>query len=230
LLVLVRPRIIEPTPPPVDPPEPRTRQDDKRPRQVLLDARVVVMERSNLLNLGIEWQLPTMQYGRIPDTGSVSGLTLGYAPDSAFTEALIAKLGGLEAAGQAEIVANPQIVALEGRQAQLRTIEEEWFLTSGSGSEFQKVQAGTILTMTPHVDDSNEITLETAIELSNSIPRGPGADLPIMTRRQTKNRVTVLNGGTVAIGGLNENPHGQGGQSAKEVAIFVTAHLVPKSD
>ena len=36
---------------------------DRYKRQVLLDARVVVMEKGNLLNLGAEWSWPTIQAG-----------------------------------------------------------------------------------------------------------------------------------------------------------------------
>ena len=36
---------------------------DKMPDQVLLQARIVAMSRTDLLNLGVEWSWPTMQIG-----------------------------------------------------------------------------------------------------------------------------------------------------------------------
>jgi type II secretory pathway component GspD/PulD (secretin) len=142
---------------------------------------------------------------------------------------LIAKLDRLAAAGQLQTVADLQIVALEGHQARLRTSEEEWSLRSGSGSDFQKAQGGTILTMTPHLGAGDEITLQTSMELSDSISRDAGSDLPIVTRRQTKNQITILNGGTVAIAGLNGGLYPQSRAPAKEVAIFITAAILPET-
>ena len=90
-----------------------------------------------------------------------------------------------------------------------------------------------------------------AVEVSDSIPRGPDSDLPIVTRRQAKNSVTVQNGGTVAVAGLTENrtrqvekrvpvlgqhshhrtgvPNNDDRKSTKEIAVFVTATLVPEN-
>ncbi|MHC4749704.1 MAG: hypothetical protein ACYTFW_07485, partial [Planctomycetota bacterium] len=39
------------------------KQIDQIPKQVLLDSRIVVMERGDLLNLGVEWGWPTIQAG-----------------------------------------------------------------------------------------------------------------------------------------------------------------------
>ena len=44
-----------------------------------------------------------------------------------------------------------------------------------------------------------------AVEVSDSIPKARGSDLPRVTRRMAKNSVTVKDGGTVAVGGLTEN-------------------------
>ena len=90
--------------------------------------------------------------------------------------------------------------------------------------------------------------LEVAVELSDSIAKGRGSDLPVVTRRITNNTVTVKDGGTVAIAGLTENRGrskvskvpGLGNlplvgdlftnkdtdEAKREVAVFVTARLV----
>lgn len=117
-----------------------------------------------------------------------------------------------------------------------------------SNSELEKIESGTVLTITPHIGDSNEITLEMAVEVSDSVAKGTDTDLPIITRRQAKSRVTVQNGGTVAVAGLtesktrkaNEKVPGLGGlpiigrlfnndndqKVSREIAVFVTANLV----
>ncbi len=235
------------------------REWDKTPRQVLLDARVVAMERGNLLNLGVEWTMPTLQAGQFYNGDSwTKGVGLGYTADSVFTNSLMAKLNALEATSQADIVTNPQLIAQDGGQAQLRSIREEWFMMSDnqtdaygySRAELQKIESGTTLTITPRIGDSNDITLELAVEVSSSVAKGRDNDLPIVTRRQAKNKVTLKNGGTVAVAGLTENRTTSTDQrvpvlgsiplvgrlfrsnnddkETREIAVFVTATLIPE--
>lgn len=213
----------------------RVAELDKPPRQVLLDVRVVEMKRASLLNLGVEWSLPPLQTGGFYDGGDwTKAISIGYSADSTPKSSLLAALNQLETTGQGEIVTNPQIVALDGGTAQLRSIREEWFLMSGDPSTFlppelQNIESGTIVTMTPHVGDNNDIALEMAIEASESLGRGRAPDLPIVTRRQAKNKVTIMNGGTVAVAGLTARSAQQTGQTMNELAIFVTATLVPEN-
>ena len=229
LLVMVKPSVASPARQPEDSSAAGTRQDKERPRQVLLDARVVEMERGDLLNLGVEWSFPATQAGGSDDGGDwTKSISIGYSADSTFTKSLLTTLNLLARANQAAIVSNPQIVTLNERTAQLRSVQEEWFLisdpsaASGSRSELQRIESGTILGITPRVGDSNAITLEVSVEVSNSVAKGRDSDLPIVTRRQARNSVTVMNGGTVAVAGLRS----ERGSQTREIAVFITATLV----
>jgi type II secretory pathway component GspD/PulD (secretin) len=115
-------------------------------------------------------------------------------------------------------------------------------------TELQEIKSGTILTITPHLGDNNDITLNVAVEVSDSIPRGAGSDLPVVTRRKAENNVTIKDGGTVALAGLKENKtrkelrrtpglsqipligslfkNNNNQNLSREIAVFVTAHLV----
>ena len=243
---------------------------DRYKRQVLLDARVVAMERGDLLNLGVEWGWPKIQAGLFTDrtadatTGLVNGgwpwgVQIGYTPDKTFTDSLLMALNLLQENSQADIIANPKVVAQDGRQAEMRVIQEEWFMMQSSqqnqffysNAQLQKIESGTVLTITPYIGDNNDIMLQMAVEVSDSIPKGRGSDLPIVTRRTARNAVTVKDGGTVAVGGLTENrsktsekrvpglsslplvgkllfTNKNNDKASREVAVFVTAHLVPE--
>ncbi len=240
--------------------EPPATSADARRRQVLLDVRVVALERADLLNLGVEWGMPRLQRafhydstgnGNI-DSNQMAGIRLGYTSDGEFTASLLAALDLLQEAGQADILSSPRILAQDGRQSQLKVVTEEWFMmaaptpaeSSPSAPQLQKAETGTTLTVTPRVGDHNDMTLEMAIEVSDSIPSGRGSNLPIITRRLAKNAVTVKDGGTVVLAGLQESRSRSKDSSApglselplskdqnkdkatREVAIFVTAHLV----
>ena len=242
---------------------------DRYKRQVLLDARVVVMEKGNLLNLGAEWSWPTLQAGVFTSHGITNAdrgehhqrLAVWRAdrlcPRPDLHELLDDGVEPSAENSQADIIANPKVVAQDGRQAEMRVIEEEWFMMQATQSQYtyspaqlQKIESGTALIITPYIGDNNDITLLMAVEVSDSIPKARGSDLPRVTRRMAKNSVTVKDGGTVAVGGLTENRSRMAGETrartqqyssarqlfqnrnndkaSREVAVFVTAHLVPE--
>lgn len=241
------------------------RRLDLKPRHVLLDARVVVMERNDLLNVGVEWGWPQISMGAFGtsfDTGTGGswpwGIQMGYTPDQTFTESLLMALNLLQQNGQADVVSNPQVLAQDGRLSELGVITEEYFILTPqeraatmfyTQAEMVTIESGTKLSITPRIGDNNDITLEMATEVSDSVPKGAGSELPVVTRRTARNVVTVRDGGTVALAGLTENrsrkddkrvpglsnlpllgglfKNTDSAQTSKEIAVFVTAHLVP---
>lgn len=240
---------------------------DVRPRHVLLDTRVVVMERSDLLDVGVEWGFPNISAGTfgtsfdLEDAGSWPwGVQIGYTADQTFTESLLLALNLMQKNGQAEIVSNPQVLAQDGKVSELGVMIEEYFMltpqsTSNIGyystTEMVKIESGTKLVITPRIGDNGYITLEIATEVSDSIPAAAATELPVVTRRRARNVVTVQDGGTVALAGLTENRSTKVDRKVpglsnlplvgglfknkshegvtKEIAVFVTAHLVPET-
>jgi type II secretory pathway component GspD/PulD (secretin) len=242
--------------------------DHVRPA-VLLDARIVVMERGNLLNLGVEWGFPTISFGAFGNDllgrggpsmdfgGKMSwGLQIGYTPGVEFTNSLNLALNLLAQNDEATIIANPQVLAQDGKMAEINVVTEEYFFMSEpirtgsyySYSELEKIESGTKLSITPHIGDNNDITLELAIEVSDSIPRGRESELPVVTRRTSRNTVRIKDGGTVALAGLTENrtrtdkrrvpglsklplignlfKNTNDQKSTREIAVFVTATII----
>jgi hypothetical protein len=245
------------------------KQIDRPLSQILLDARIVVMEKGDLLNLGVEWGWPTMRAGMFSsdhygggdpelEFGGESpwGIQIGYTPDAIFTNSLELTLNLLAQNGEATILTKPQVLAQDGKQSTIEVTTEEYYMLVApelagsfySRTELREIKSGTTLTITPHLGDNNDITLEVAVEVSDSIPRGRGNDLPIVTRRKAENNVTIKDGGTVALAGLTENRtrkdlmrtpglsaipligslfrNTNNENSTREIAVFVTARLV----
>ena len=245
------------------------KQIDRPLSQILLDARIVVMEKGDLLNLGVEWGWPKIQagmfssnhFGRGEPTADFGGkgpwgIQIGYTPDALFTSSLELTLNLLAQNGEATILTKPQVLAQDGKESKIEvTTEEYYFLTAPetansyyTRSELQEIKSGTILTITPHLGDNNDITLQVAVEVSDSIPSGRGNDLPVVTRRKADNNVTIKDGGTVALAGLTENrtrkdlrrapglsnlpligslfKSTSNENSTREIAVFVTARLI----
>jgi type II secretory pathway component GspD/PulD (secretin) len=238
---------------------------------VLLDARIVVMDHGNLLNLGAEWGFPKISFGffsndlrglggSLMDFGGKTpwGLQIGYTPDATFTNSLDIALNLLAQNDEATMLANPQVLAQDGKVAEITVMTEEYYMMTAditgnfgfARSELEKVESGTKLTITPHIGDNNDITLELAIEVSDSIPRGRASDLPVITRRTATNTVRIKDGGTVALAGLSENrtrtdkrrvpglsklpligglfKNTRDEGASREIAVFVTAHIIPE--
>jgi type II secretory pathway component GspD/PulD (secretin) len=249
------------------------RKLDFKPRQVLLTARVVSMERGNLLKLGVDWTMPSMSAGMfsdsfvrgtlpatdpVPSGSSPWGVQIGYSSDRTFTNALTAQLNMLHQNGQADIVANPQLMALDGKESQIKNVQEEWFMMTAttasqvfSNSQLEKIESGTILTITPRIADNNDIQLQMAVEVSDSVPAGTTSGLPVVTRRLGRNVVIIPDGGTAAVSGLTENRSKvvdskvpffgdlpllgslfrstHNNKESREIAVFVTANIAPDS-
>ena len=247
---------------------------DVRPHHVLLDARIVAMDRGDLLNIGVKWGMPTAQAGffsnslvrgTLPtDAGDPAGnwpwgISVGLSFDNTFTNSLTAALNLLKENNKADIIASPQVVAKDGERSRIQAITEEYFMITAplnqsmfyTQSQLETIKSGTTLEITPRIGDNNDINLELAVEVSDSIPKGRGNDLPVVTRRTAQNSVIIRDGGTVAVAGLTENRsrekdsrvpflsdipgigrlfrNNDTDKATREIAVFVTAHLVPDS-
>ena len=246
-------------------------QIDRTPTHVMLDARIVVMERGDLLNLGVEWNWPNIQSGifsnelhgdgtdDLLDFGGKWpwGVSIGYRPDATFTNAIEMQLNLLQQNDEAQILSKPQVMALDGRRARIQVLKEEYYVLSSpqttafgfSTNYLQDITSGTTLTITPYIGDDNDITLEMAVEVSDSIPNARATDLPVVTRRTAENIVRIKDGGTAIVAGLTENRTTRADRrvpglsnlpligdlfknkydesSSREIAVFVTAHIVP---
>ena len=228
---------------------------DQAPKHVMLEARIVALERENLLNLGVRWNWPQISAGvmtdiiETPDTPW--GVQIGYTPDRTFTNSLLLTLNLLSANDEAMIVATPKVMGQDGKEAEIQVLNEEYFeiLTQGyyTTSELEKISSGTLLKIVPHIGDDNDITLDMSVEVSDVISRRED-DLPVVTRRTAKSTFRLKDGGTAVVAGLLDNRKRQADADVpgfrelplvgylfrdkanehfyRQVAVFVTAHLV----
>jgi type IV pilus assembly protein PilQ len=189
---------------------------DHPPRQVVIEALVVEVNSDLTREWGIDWEV----------LGSDGGTTFRFAKlvpsvlDSSFIAQIFdTGIGGLnavsnvsvalralEAAGAANIRANPSVATLDGHEARIRVGTEAYYsLLSGSVSyayyTLQKIATGITLTITPYVGASSEITSDISVEVSDVRASGSN-DLPVTSVREVETRARVGNGESVMIGGL----------------------------
>ncbi len=194
-------------------------------RQVILDIQTVSIEKGRLVDGIAEWAWP--QGGQ-----ESVGIQMGYTPDKTSTDALQMHLADLYAQGAARRLAHQRLTTQEGYKARFKAVKEEWFSLAAAPAgnaadprpDHTSIASGTIITATPTIGDANDITLDLDIEFSESLPKGEGADLPIVTRRTSRNVVTVRDGGTVLLAGLS-CPYPD---PTAEITTLVTARLAPE--
>lgn len=227
------------------------------PRQhVMLNAQVVVLEQADLLNFGGDWHWPTLTAGTV--VGDAVNwpweLRIGYSPDREFTNALSLTLNLLTQNNEATIIANPQVLAQDGKEAEIKVTTEEYFQIASPAQQtavittgLEKIETGTILHITPQVGQNGELNLDMQIEVSDVVARGE-QNLPVVSRRTAHSTVQLQNGGTAAVAGLVDSRAqfsrsgvpGLGSvpllghafrtdklnHQARQVAVFITATLV----
>jgi type II secretory pathway component GspD/PulD (secretin) len=192
---------------------------DQPSRHVMLEGRVVVLEEDAMLDLGVEWDFPSIQAGTV--TGSTfteSGalpdapwlVSVGLSQGQAFTNSLLLSLNLLKENQQISIVASPELVVSDGESANMGVVTEERFESStGQGAfadaDIEEISSGTTLDITPQIGENGKITLNMAVEVSNVVGIGERDDLPIVTRRTASSQVQLDDGGTAAIAGLMES-------------------------
>ena len=227
-------------------------------RHIMLNARVVVLDRADLLDFGGEWRWPTVSAGTVIGDAVKWPweLRIGYSPGREFTNSLAMTLNLLSQNNEATIIASPQVLAQDGKEAEIRVTTEEYFqIIADNGaalrSELEKIETGTILKITPQVGRNGELTLSMEIEVSDVVARGE-KNLPVVSRRTTHSTVQLQDGGTAAVAGLvdTRSQLGDAGvpgmrnvpilgrafrtetlnHQAKQVAVFVTATIVNDGD
>jgi len=236
---------------------------DQPSKHVMLDARIVAIGNGDLLNLGVQWDWPRIAAGAFSDSdhhgGGAServpwpwGIQIGYTPGQEFTNSLLMTLNLLSQNDEATVIASPQVLAKDGQEAEIKVVTQEYFkITQESYAytrfELENIETGTILTIIPQIGENNEITLHIAAEVSDVIARGED-NLPVVTRRTTKNTVCIKDGGTAAIAGLIDTrkrfqksrtpglshipllgflfDNANQTESSKQVAVFITARLM----
>ena len=117
--------------------------------------------------------------------------------------------------GNVNVLASPHILALDNKEAKIEIADEVPIATSitdatagavanTTTSQVQYKSAGTILTVTPHINDKKQVTLkivQEVSELGDSVQVGTGSFQGFKTRKANTTAI-VQDGHTLVIGGI----------------------------
>lgn len=198
-------------------------QIDVRQPQVLLEARVVALNDSDILTLGVE--LSRLQRlgdatatlaslfglgtpaiaGPLPAASGTgfSGVVLNPADFSALVRALETTSVGRTATSPRVLVANHQQARLDStlQQPYLSTNASNTVATTSFGGS---LDAGTVLSVKPQITEADHLLLEYTVTISSFVGASPSPQLPPPRQQNSlQSQVTIPDGYTVVVGGLD---------------------------
>lgn len=185
-------------------------------QQVLIKARIAVVDESALQELGVVMgqQTDSLLQQMKPINGASINLpvsspagtisfSVGHWPSG---RSIDLELQALEAQGKGEIISSPKLLVSDNQQAVIEQGNEIPFQTATSSGatqiEFKKAVLG--LHVTPHITSSRQIMLNLQInDDSLSKNEATSENVPIVSTSKVSTNVLVNNNQTVVLGGIH---------------------------
>jgi len=194
---------------------------DRKSKSVLIEAKIVEIVLNKGQEFGIDWNVI------ISAGGAAKPTTLPFSEDSfptfaastykfgmiSFTN-LTAVLKALKTQGTTNILSNPRVAVLDGREAKITVGETIPIATYERMAQtglmeitgYTEKDVGIVLTVTPYINEDLYITMNVKPEISTILEyRGQFNDVPVLSTRKTETQIMVKDGETIVIGGLISN-------------------------
>ncbi|GIV21599.1 MAG: hypothetical protein KatS3mg023_3350 [Armatimonadota bacterium] len=188
---------------------------DIAPPQVLIEAKVVEVSTDADNTLGVLWDFSgtkanfTLDTPNPPDRGNFGTIVFGRLTRDAI--GISAKLDALFKDNKARLLANPKLLVLNAKQAQIfigdevRYIESVQSTQNGVSVTTGKVNVGIQLNVVAKTNPEGDITLQIHPEVSlitGFLKTPVGGEIPQVSRRFADSAVRLRSGETLVIGGL----------------------------
>tara|TARA_Y100001933_G_scaffold263472_1_gene324989 strand:- start:53415 stop:55505 length:2091 start_codon:yes stop_codon:yes gene_type:complete len=195
--------------------------DQRRP-QVLLEATVVTLDTSDNFSLGVEISVDgSADNGKIVSFSSFGlstiDATTGAVTPSASTgfnfalfnaDVADVVIKALKRTGRAKVASAPKILVNDNESGKLASNAQEPYESVNASDTVATtsfggfVEAGTTISLTPHISNGDYLQLEYSIELSSFTGERIGNLPPPRQQNTIESKVTVPDGQTIVLGGL----------------------------
>ncbi|MDO5554799.1 MAG: hypothetical protein Q4G68_13660 [Planctomycetia bacterium] len=200
---------------------------DRQNPQVLIEAKIVTIDTSNDFMLGVEISggdrtgikkiFGFSSFGlSTPDP--VTG-ALALIPGVGFNGTLVDPdtadviVRAMSQNSRAKVVASPRILVNDNEEGRLQSVLSVPYTSVNSSQVVQSTSlggnqdAGTTIVVTPHIGDGEQLQLDFAIEFSNFSGTAQNSLPPPRHVDQVSSFVTIPDGYTVIVGGLNRQSY-----------------------
>jgi len=194
--------------------------------EVLIEAKIVKVELTNEMDLGVDWQ---RVFSGVDTSGRInlrvlSDIVGGTATGAALKLATAPKntaqavIEALKKITKTETLSNPRITVSNNQEAKILVGTKEAVVTvtttvpatgaTVSAPQIQYVDVGTKLFVTPNIKRDGHVQLKIRPEVSTSkVETFQSNRIPIVTTTEAETNVLVRSGSTLIIGGLIETKH-----------------------
>jgi len=187
---------------------------DQRPPQVMIEAKILEISLSDEQSYGIDW---TGLFTNTDRSGVGDFGTQAAAPGNSgnagfffnYLEPNIqVALRALEADGRVRNLASPKVVTVVNEEAEVIIGDRRGYAVTTTINQvttesIEFLESGTILRVTPAIDDSGQILLNIHPEVSTGTVDENG--IPSQTTTEVTTQLLVPNGKSIFIGGLMRN-------------------------
>ncbi len=191
--------------------------------QVLIEARIVEFSEDSSHELGISWDASNpmdessgdgaISYNTTFNSGAEGLFELSIGKFASFSDLkdIAGKISAMQKEGRARVLARPQILTLDNREAVIEIIRnmalarKVTYREGGQESTVEPIfgQVGVTLKVTPHVNSENIVSLEVEPMVSSAQRSAYFPDDAVDTKHRTaRTTVMIPDGQTVVIGGL----------------------------
>lgn len=202
-------------------------QIDILPKQVLIEVTVAEVSLDTSTSLGVEWSY-IQGPGGTPSTSLIQA-AIGSPGYTSFSDSAVggglkymigqanrwsAILSALAKEGNVKILSSPSVLASDNKEAKIEISDEVpvasaqyQFDTNTSliQTNIQYRNTGVILTVTPHINENNLVTMklkQEVSELKDVLVKVGKDEFPSFFKRTVETSLTVKDGQTIVIGGL----------------------------
>lgn len=201
--------------------------DQPRPK-VLIEARLVVIDTSDDFSLGVEVsggdrsgadRLFAFTSFGFSEVDAISG-ALSIIPGLGFNGTLVDQdvadvvLRALSTHRRSKVISSPRILVNDNATGNLTSVTEvpfssfNTFNTVSSTSFAGFAEAGTTITVTPHISEDDQLQLEYSITLNEFLAEaGTDGSPPPRQTDEIDSTVTIPDGHTIIVGGLTRTSH-----------------------
>ncbi|MDJ0926950.1 MAG: hypothetical protein QNJ73_04785, partial [Gammaproteobacteria bacterium] len=186
---------------------------DKRPPQVLIEAKILEIALSDELSFGIDWNGMFTNGNGEGDLGIQGLLTPGNSGNAGFffnylDSDIEVALRALESDGRVRNLASPRVVTVVNEEAEVIIGDRRGYrvtttINQVTTESIEFLESGTILRVTPTIDESGQILLNIHPEVSTGTVDENG--IPSQTTTEVTTRLLVSSGESIFIGGLMRN-------------------------
>ena len=203
---------------------------DYQTLEVEITARLVDVDSKYTRELGVDWTATNIDDGDVTADGSVTapiGNPVGEVHVGVMgTDADInVTLDMLASENKAEIISNPRITTLDNQPARILVGKKIPLIVSDAAGNpiTQLTTIGIQMTVTPHVNSNNTITMDLHPEVSDLSSQATVQGGIIIVTSEAATRVMVNDNETAVIGGLirtNDSKLEEGVPILKDIPLF----------